>query len=181
MTTPQISRRTVTAGLAWSVPAVAAVSAAPAFAISPTCVTGTTGDAVKFPGGSTRIKQGYGFTVTIKNPTRSSLRVSPRSVSILFDKKGNTAGGTLTIWSADPCLGGVLLNAGDDALIIPAGETRTYFLVVSDTGNSANDGGCITAVLNVALVPGQKPVDNLCSDYTFEKVCFTATPPTATC
>lgn len=180
MTTPQISRRTVTAGLAWSVPAVAAVSAAPAFAISPTCVTGTTGAAVKFPGGSTLIKQGYGFPITVTNPTRSALRVSPRTFTIDFDNKDD-ATGRVELYSADPCQGGVLLGTGDDALVIQPGDTASYFLVVSETGNSANSSGCITASVDVALVQDQAPVENLCADYTFEKVCFSATPPTATC
>lgn len=49
--TSSLSRRKVTAGLAWSVPAVAAVAATPFAAASHHCPTVTgVGDAVKYPG-----------------------------------------------------------------------------------------------------------------------------------
>lgn len=45
-----LSRRSVTAGIAWSVPAVAAVSAAPLAAASPVCISVEgVGDAWKYP------------------------------------------------------------------------------------------------------------------------------------
>lgn len=179
--TPSLSRRKVTAGIAWSVPAVAAVAAAPAFAASPKCISGATGDVVKFPGNSTGIKQGYGFPVTLTNPTGSSLRISPRSVIVDFDKKGEYAGGTLAIYTADPCAGGKPITPGSDALLLEPGETVTLYLVISNTGSSANDSGCIEARLGVQLVTGQPSVPELCDVYEVPRTCFSDTPPTGTC
>lgn len=179
--TSTLSRRKVTAGIAWSVPAVAAVAAAPAFAASPKCISATTGDVVKFPGGSTGIKQGYGFPITLTNPTSSRLRISARSVLVVFDKKGESAGGTLTIYTADPCAGGVPVPAGSDELVIEPGEPLTLYLVISDTGSSANDSGCINARLGVQLVTGEPVVPELCDEYEVPENCFSDAPPTATC
>ena len=62
--TQQINRRTVTKGIAWSVPAVALASAAPAFASSPFDVDITPGYACKLPGGS--CSDGKAYTMNIQ-------------------------------------------------------------------------------------------------------------------
>ncbi|MCT2006780.1 hypothetical protein ACSBQY_01060 [Micrococcus lylae] len=67
-----ISRRAVTAGLAWSVPAVTAVATAPLAAASPLCpVVEVTGDVVKYPGNNHVVgtKHRYGFPVHVHNKT----------------------------------------------------------------------------------------------------------------
>lgn len=179
--TSTLSRRKVTAGIAWSVPAVAAVSAAPAFAASPTCVTSDAGTVIKYPGNSSGygLKQAYGFPVTITNPTRGTLRITAKSVSLTLDKKVLNA--DLQIYTADPCAGGTPVAADSDLLVLEPGETITLWLVANNTGNSANTPGCIRAKLGVALVGGSVPVANLCSEHEVEEACFPATPPSATC
>lgn len=187
--TSPLSRRKVTAGIAWSVPAVAAVAAAPFAAASPSCVNTASTEPVKYPGNSTggggELKHAYGFSVTVTNPTRGRIRLSAKSVLIDFEKKGTYTGAQLMIFDKDPCLGGVQLNGNSDRLILEpsgtAGDTRTFWFVVSNTGNSANDAGCIRATLGVALVKGSQPVANLCTEAAVDKACFTATPPSAVC
>lgn len=176
--TSYLSRRKVTAGLAWSVPAVAAVAAAPAFAASPTCVTATTGGVVKYPGNSTPIKQGYGFTITVTNPTRSRLRISGDTFTVDFDKSKDVTG-TLLIFATDPCLGNDPIDADDDLLVLEPGETQTFYLVAPNTGSSSNESGCISATLGVQLVTGEQPVANLCDEYVVERACFSETDPDA--
>ena len=179
--TSSLSRRKVTAGLAWSVPAVAAVSAAPAFAASPKCVTSDAGTVVKFPGNSSGydLFQAYGFPVTLTNPTRGTLRITAKSVSVTLGKKVVAA--ELLIYTDDPCAGGTPVAADSDLLVLEPGETITLWFVANNTGNSANTSGCINAKLGVALVDGSVPVDNLCGEVEVEEACFPATPPSATC
>lgn len=187
--TSALSRRKVTAGIAWSVPAVAAVTAAPFAAASPSCVTTVSTEPVKYPGstdgGVVKLKHGYGFSVTVTNRTRGRLRLSAKNVLIDFDKKGAYTGAELMIFDKDPCLGGVQLNANSDLLILEpsgtAGSTRTFWFVVNNSGNSANEEGCIYATLGVALVKGSEPVANLCTEVPVDEACFTATPPEAIC
>lgn len=187
--TSPVSRRSVTAGLAWSVPAVVAVSAAPAFAASPKCVYTTSTDPIKYPGntkiGSVTLKQAYGFQVTITNPTAGRIRLTPRSVVIDFEKKGRYTGAKLLIFDKDPCLGGKPLNGDGNQLVLEpagtAGSTRTFWIIVEDSGNSANEAGCITATLGVTLTPNSVPVPELCETVEVEDACFSTTPPQSQC
>lgn len=97
MNTPSsISRRKVTTGIAWSVPAVAAVAAAPFAAASPVIcpeVSGV-GGAIKFPGNSKieNIKHAYGFDVTLTNDTSETIVISGGSTNIVFTKFGEKSG-----------------------------------------------------------------------------------------
>ncbi|MFL0425458.1 hypothetical protein ACH0AC_06755 [Micrococcus luteus] len=183
--TSTLSRRKVTAGIAWSVPAVAAVAAAPFAAASPSCVTTESTEPLKYPGstdgGVVKLKHGYGFSVTVTNPTDGRLRLSAKNVLIDFEKKGAYTGAELMIFDKDPCLGGVQLNANSDLLILEPGDKRTFWFVVNNSGNSANEAGCIYATLGVALVKGSQPVANLCTEVEVDEACFTATPPSAIC
>lgn len=71
----RISRRTVAKGLAWAIPAVPLVVAAPAYAQSPQCLSVTlTGDSCKWPGSGNQWS--YRFTLCFKN----------------------SCGGTYTVW-----------------------------------------------------------------------------------
>lgn len=181
MNTPSsISRRKVTTGIAWSVPAVAAVAAAPFAAASPVIcpkVSGV-GGAIKFPGNSKieGIKHAYGFDVTLTNDTSETIVISGGSTYIEFKKFGNKSGAPL-LYTADPCKGGVPIESGSDLLTLEPGEKLPLFFVVTNTGNSANDSGCIYATFNVSLVGGQ-PVDtDYCEVIVVPKVCFNGTPP----
>lgn len=178
--TTTISRRSVATGLAWSVPAVAAVTAAPAYAASPKCVTATRKDVVKYPGNSSGhgLKQAYGFEVTVVNSAENNLRVDAKSVSVKLDKK--VLRGALQIYSADPCLGGKLLTPSSSLLELAPGKSVTLWLVANNTGSSANDSGCISATLGVTLLD-EKPVGDLCNEYTVDDICFDAVTPTAAC
>ena len=188
--TSPLSRRKVTAGIAWSVPAVAAVAAAPFAAASPSCVNTASTKPVKYPGNSTggggKLKHAYGFSVTVTNPTRGRIRLSAKSVLIDFEKKGTYTGAQLMIFDKDPCLGGVQLNGNSDRLILEpsgtAGDTRTFWFVVSNTGNSANESGCVKGKLQLALPKGAPEGADLCNDGVVEfSNCFETTPPTARC
>lgn len=173
-----ISRRTVTAGMAWSIPAVAAVSAAPLAAASPVCPsTKVTGDAVKYPGNSSfGTKHAYGFPVAITNTTQESLRIAPGTAYVQFAKKGRADGGVL-FFNGDPCQGGRQIPLEDELLVLDPGETLELWYVVNETGNSANESGCIHSTITVELVSGEWPEGDECESVRNETVCFDETPP----
>lgn len=182
--TSTLSRRTVTAGIAWSVPAVAAVAAAPFAAASPTgCVSAVPGAAVKFPGssGPDGIKQGYGFEVTITNDSPIAVYVNPGTVTVVFEGHA-TRTGEARLYTANPCRGGKRLAAMDPALLLQSGQSKTYYYVVNNTGNSANESGCVEGKLQLALPKGAPEGADLCNDGVVEfSNCFETTPPTARC
>ena len=179
-TPKSISRRTVASGLAWSVPAVATVAAAPFAAASPiVCVTVETGDAIKFAGGGrdNGLKQAYGFEITVTNTSGETVRVGAADSYVVFDKKGRVDTDS-SLWSDSPCSGGVQLSREDDDVVLAPGDTETFFYVVNNTGNSANEAGCIYSQLSLALA-GSSVGSNveLCDTATIPEVCFDETPP----
>ena len=184
-TTPKtVNRRTVTAGIAWSVPAVAAVAAAPFAAASPTgCVNVTSGTAEKFPGGGhpDGIKQAYGFTITITNTSPTPVYVNPGTVTVEF--KGHpTRSGEARLYTASPCRGGRRLAAMDPELLLQPGQSKTYYYVVNNTGNSAQESGCVKGKLQLALPKGAPKGADLCNGGVVDfSNCFETTPPTARC
>ena len=71
-----VSRRSVAKGLAWSVPAVAVASAAPAFAASGSGPVPTFISACKYPGGSCSSRpKGYSLFFRIDNPTDKTIYI----------------------------------------------------------------------------------------------------------
>ena len=183
--TSSLSRRKVTAGIAWSVPAVAAVAAAPFAAASPTgCVSALPGSAVKFPGGGhpDGIKQAYGFELTFTNDSPIAVYVNPGIVSVQFNNDV-TRGGEARLYDKSPCLKGARrLEAMDEALLLQPGQTKTYYYVVNNTGNSGNESGCVLAKLSLALPPTSPEGADLCNDGVVElRQCFETTPPNAGC
>ncbi|QGY89751.1 hypothetical protein [Micrococcus luteus] len=182
--TSTLSRRKVTAGIAWSVPAVAAVAAAPFAAASPTgCVSAVPGAAVKFPGGSgpDGIKHGYGFEVTITNDSPIAVYVNPGTVTVAFDGHP-TRNGEARLYTAHPCSGGTRLAAMDPALLLQPGESKTYYYVVNNTGNSGEETGCVKGKLKLALPTGAPEGADLCNGGVVDfSNCFRTTPPTAKC
>ena len=182
--TSTLSRRKVTAGIAWSVPAVAAVAAAPFAAASPTgCVSAVPGAAVKFPGssGPDGIKQAYGFDIIITNTSPTAVYVNPGTVTVEF--KGHpTRSGEALLYTASPCEGGTRLAAMDPELLLQPGESETYYYVVNQTGNSAQESGCVKGKLQLALPTSAPEGADLCNDGVVEfSNCFKTTPPTAGC
>ncbi|MCG7423039.1 hypothetical protein MHY29_09465 [Micrococcus sp. ACRRV] len=184
-TTPKtVNRRTVSAGIAWSVPAVAAVAAAPFAAASPTgCVNVTSGTAEKFPGGGhpDGIKQAYGFTITITNTSPTPVYVNPGTVTVVFGGH-TTRNGEARLYTASPCRGGRRLAAMDPELLLQPGESETYYYVVNNTGNSAQESGCVKGKLQLALPKGAPEGADLCNGGVVDfSNCFETTPPTARC
>lgn len=179
-----LSRRKVTAGIAWSVPAVAAVAAAPFAAASPTgCVDVTSGTAEKFPGGGhpDDIKQAYGFTITFTNTSPTPVYVNPGTVTVVFGGH-TTRNGEARLYTASPCSGGRRLAAMDPALLLQPGESKTYYYVVNETGNSAQESGCVKGKLQLALPKDAPEGADLCNGGVVEfSNCFETTPPTAGC
>ncbi|MFL0421053.1 hypothetical protein [Micrococcus luteus] len=182
--TSALSRRKVTAGIAWSVPAVAAVAAAPFAAASPTgCAETTTGTAVKHQGGghSDGIKQAYGFDITITNTSGTSVYVNPGTVTVVFGGH-TTRNGEARLYTASPCEGGKRLAAMDDALFLKPGQSKTYYYVVNQTGNSAQESGCVYGKLQLALPKSAPAGADLCNGGIVEfSNCFETTPPTVKC
>jgi hypothetical protein len=174
-----VSRRTVTAGMAWSVPAVAAVAAAPLAAASPNCPsTSVTGDAVKYAGNSDfGTKHAYGFPLEITNTTAETIRIAPGTAHVDFEKKGR-ADGTVLFFDGDPCAGGRQISLEDEMLILAPRESIQLWYVVNETGNSANEAGCITSTIKVELISGEWPEGEGCPSVRNETVCFDDTPPT---
>lgn len=183
--TSTLSRRTVTAGIAWSVPAVAAVAAAPFAAASPTgCVSAVPGAAVKFPGGSgpDGIKHGYGFEVTITNDSPIAVYVNRGTVTVDFEKSKDEVGEARLYDKNPACEDAVRLEAMDEELLLQPGESKTYFYVANKAGNSANEAGCVLAKLALALTPTAPEGADLCNDGVVDlKQCFGTTPPDAGC
>ncbi|GAA3783798.1 hypothetical protein [Micrococcus endophyticus] len=177
--TSTLSRRKVTAGLAWSVPAVAAVSAAPAFAASPICPNvGEVGEVVKFPGNNPNdIKHAYGFWVTVKNDTQETVTLTPSTVTVTFDKKTRKPfTGTSSLYNDYPTKKGVV-PLTEDQLTLAPGEELTIFYVINNTGNSADDSGCIEGTIGVELVGAPQTSGQMCDSVPVPKVCFEGTPP----
>ena len=63
-----ISRRRVTQGVAWAVPAIAIAAPVPAFAGASQGILRLEGTGCKLPGASNDIYKGYAFNLTATNP-----------------------------------------------------------------------------------------------------------------
>lgn len=183
-----LSRRTVASGLAWSVPAVATVAAAPAFAASPCVCPEVTvrGEAVKHPGqNKLGTKQAYGFDIRVTNPTSYIVQVSPGTATVDFEKFGERSGDVLLFDKSICQAGATRLQAGDSKLTLDPGASTELYYVVNNTGNSANESGCITSTLVVTLLNSDgTPVDQdddcaaSCEVVFLPQTCFDETPPT---
>lgn len=99
----KLSRRTLAAGAAWSVPAIAVASAAPAYALSGPKPTMVFQDACKLSGGSCHIdelKWGYRFNFVVTNSSSKTIYLC---APITFT---NIVGTTLTLtyYPMTPCI-----------------------------------------------------------------------------
>ena len=85
-----VSRRTVAKGMAWSVPAVAVATAAPAMASSGGGPTLTFVSSCKFPGGScgAALNKGYKFTYQVCNPTSKDVYIYGATITDTESKMG---------------------------------------------------------------------------------------------
>lgn len=177
-----LSRRTVTSGLAWSVPAVAAVSTAPFAAASPVVCpkVKVIGEAVKFPGNSHGggIRQAYGFDIVVTNNTELPVRITPGTAKVNFKKFGERTG-EARLYDKSPCnADATLLEAGSSLLALEPGQSTPLFYLVNNTGNSANEAGCITSTLKVEIVGAAAADTEVCDTIFLPERCFDETPPT---
>jgi hypothetical protein len=127
-----MSRRTVLAGAAWSVPVIAVATAAPAMAASPPVIVDFDGLACKHPGasgtpgdpGGAEFKT-YHFDLTVENTTLTDVTVDITS----FTVNGVTAG-TIVSFPAEP-------------ISVPAGTTISFYVHVGPYPDSANANATI--------------------------------------
>ena len=161
-----ISRRAVAGGMAWSVPAIAFASAAPAATVSP-LFTAQAGNVCKYPGGSVSgVKHAYMFPLTVTNIANEKVCVKIVGGQVTFDS-GGTAG-TPKWYTRPPHLGGVL---APNEVCIPAGGSVTYYYVVDKTGNSANESGTVRGVFQgTGSETGRQSTE-------YVDVAFSSTPP----
>ncbi|PLA47330.1 hypothetical protein CYJ93_02820 [Micrococcus luteus] len=93
-----------------------------------------------------------------------------------------TRGGEARLYTASPCKGGTRLTAMDPELLLQPGESKTYYYVVNNTGNSAQESGCVKGKLQLALPTSAPEGADLCNDGVVDfSNCFDTTPPTANC
>ena len=170
--TQQINRRTVTKGIAWSVPAVAVAGAAPAFAAS-IIVTTRAGYAVKLPGNSCNSTngsvKGYGMNVEICTNQTGEVQIDLGSAQVYTagsDTPENGSGWAgPTPWNTTP----------EGVITIPAGVRCVTVLVGIDRqGNSMNQAikGTISYT---ATAVGEDPVQGTIKFYS------PTTPPAEAC
>lgn len=152
--------------MAWSVPAIAFASSAPAATVSP-LYTVSTGNVCKYPGRSVGdVKHAYMFPLTLTNVANEEVCIEIVSGSVNFDS-GRTAGKPAW-YTTPPHEGGVL---APNRVCIPVGGSVTYYYVVNNTGNSANESGtAVGTFLGTGSATGRQ-------DQKTVRVAFGATPP----
>ena len=124
-----ISRRTLAAGAAWSIPVIAVASAAPAYAVSGGVVT-FKGDGCKHPGNSQPpFFQDYHFVLNVKNTTGSDVTLCITKMELNGAAKDFSMGA-----------GVVPVNSNTKCVTVPssAGSAGIDYIVHSDGDNSAN-------------------------------------------
>ena len=164
-----ITRRAVAKGIAWSVPAFAIATAAPALAQSP-LVTIVEGDVCKYAGnsGPTGTFQSYLFPVTISNLSNEPVCIKATGAKVIL-VNGTQKPGAPNFWTAKPGTPGAVI--GGNTICLGIGQSTTYWLVLTNTGNSANEAG--TAYVDVTVTgstTGRAYTDQA-------TVSFATTPP----
>ncbi|AXK45411.1 hypothetical protein DXU92_10950 [Brachybacterium saurashtrense] len=136
-----ITRRTIAKGIAWSVPAFALATAAPALAQSP-LVTLSEGDVCKYPGnsGPTGTFQSYLFPVIIQNIANEVVCLTVSGAQVVLTG-GTVKPGDPIFWTQPPGSPGAA--PGGETVCLPIGGNITYWLVLTNTGNSSNSSGTV--------------------------------------
>lgn len=144
-----VTRRAITRGIAWSVPAIAIAAAAPAMAQSPVVSFEPVGTVCKYSGGSVDgVKHAYLFPVRVRNLAHESVTITAVSASVVLDS--GEVGGTPEFWSGLPHDGGTAHP--DGKITLEESGSATFSFVADETGNSANTGGgVITMVVKVTV------------------------------
>lgn len=145
MSDKTISRRTVTAGVAWAVPAVVAASAVPAFAVSKGVVTLVQiSDGCKQPGGSCDkapwfVKGGYLITARLCSSVVAPITVLVKPAQVTFNGVATTMALDADLSSFPTGWIGVTQANGDLLITVPAssGTPICADLVLSLTRDSS--------------------------------------------
>lgn len=149
-----ITRRTIAKGIAWSVPAFALATAAPALAQSPLVDITPTGDACKYGGGSqSGVKHAYLFPVYIKNNSNEPVKITTVSGLVEWDNggpQGDTEGGDPEFWDAPPHAGGQQIP--EETIVLSPGDGGTFYFVVDEVGRSPQSAGTVTLTV---LITGE--------------------------
>ena len=153
-----VSRRSVAKGLAWSVPAVAVASAAPAFAASGAPPVLTFQSACKYPGNSCSSRpKGYSLYFRIDNPTGKTIYIYTVTIT-------SVTGTPLTFAFSVPGL----------PVAVPAGGSVVAEFVAS-SGNSAQQG--FSADVTVTWGHNPTPPDPDNHPPVTTRIVVTETPP----
>ena len=127
----QISRRTVTRGVAWSAPIAAIGVAAPAFAASQPIVVRLCGTTCKHPGNSS-----------------GPLDIKAYHFTFCFTANQAVVGNKVTL--GDMFINGTSRPSKPDSVTVTTGQTTCYYIDAADFSNSANGTGylpfCYTPV-----------------------------------
>ncbi len=162
------SRRTVTRGMAWSVPVVAVAAQAPAFAVSRVRPRLVFEAACKFPGSSCKdAVKGYGFAFQVEN-------LDPRSIAF--------CSATLNIVEPNP-FPGVTFNYTGGCITVGGAGTPTdsgrLFFYFSGSGDSANTPFSASLTVKFANTCGDCSTDF--ETFTTSVFRVTETPPGGIC
>lgn len=162
-----ISRRAVAGGMAWSVPAIAFASAAPAATVSPLFTVDPVGGACKYPGKKYGLDHAYMIPVQITNIANERVCVSYVSGSVTFER--NVPSGSPGWWTDKPHLPGAAPLVGD--VCLDPGDWRTLYYVIDNAGNSGNRAGVLTGTyLGTGQTTGRQSTAQI-------SVSFSTTPP----
>ncbi|MDO5633342.1 MAG: hypothetical protein Q4G34_00500 [Micrococcus sp.] len=69
------------------------------------------------------------------------------------------------------------MSPDDPRLFLAPNESVTLWIVLDETGNSANESGCIESALEIVFASGELQGEG-CGTATVPQVCFDTTPPT---
>jgi hypothetical protein len=127
-----VSRRTVARGMAWSVPAVAVATAAPAFAVSRIPPDLLYTGACKFPGLSCRIAP-YGYALTFAVTNNDARPLAFCSATLTIEGDNPFGAGVVPVYT------GGCFTVGGGA----SGDAVFYFAGAQNSANS-NFSGTIT-------------------------------------
>lgn len=158
------SRRTLTRGVAWSVPVVATVAHAPAFAVSRVRPRAVFVGACKFPGNSCKkANKGYAFAFQVTNDDVRSLAFCSAS---------------LTIDEPDP-FDGITFNYTGGCFTVGGGQSGIAYFFFSGSADSANSPFTGSLTIRYANDCGSCGTDYL--DLDPIPIVVTGTPPGGLC
>lgn len=158
-----INRRTVTKGIAWSVPVVAVAGAAPAFAVSSDGPLTLTGSACKLPGNSSVYTNGYVYAANLvntlgPNPGDSFIVINSLSVNGVAQSQV----GYKYLGLTEPGLAAACTTNTDcttsvpDRIVLSSPDGSSYNLLIysNNADNSANAAVVVSYTVYDCAAPG---------------------------